>query len=302
MKTKKLVFTSLVLVVAVIAMIVYGAVTNVAKKPTIAQKDFPFSITYELNGKTEKVEGVFSVAYVGNGGYVETTDRLYEAEFICQQEDFDTSNILYEDEDGVIMLHTNFYADYMMGDAQYNYLVGDVFQPVIEYGDREGNQYSDEKTLMEHGVKLIDWEYPEPVENTFVFSHISYMNGEVVIPFVLIAMAALLLILLFVKKEKELAKTQLDKISLILNIAIGVIVVPLTAICGMFMDITGSNPEPAYQIMYLVAPITLLGLAASIALRRKGYSKSSFFAQWAGPVVFGLDLVWMVIIEYVLHI
>ena len=66
------------------------------------------------------------------------------------------------------------------------------------------------------------------------------------------------------------------------------------------MDITGSHPGLAYQIMYLVAPITLLGLAASIALRRKGYSKSSFFAQWAGPVVFGLDLVWLVIIEYVL--
>ena len=162
MKTKKLLFTGIVLAVEIIAMTVYGALTNVAKKPTIAQKDFPFSITYELNGKTEKVEGVYSVAYVGNGGYVETTERLYEGKFICQQEDFDTSNVLYEDEDGAITLYTHFYADYMMGDAKYNYFTEDVFQPVIEYGDREGNRYSDEKSLMEHGVRLIEWEYPEP--------------------------------------------------------------------------------------------------------------------------------------------
>jgi hypothetical protein len=40
--------------------------------------------------------------------------------------------------------------------------------------------------------------------------------------------------------------------------------------------------------MYFVPALTILSIAASVALRRKGYHKSGFFIQFVGVVVFVL--------------
>ena len=118
MKSKKSALPAIILVAAIVAMAVYGIVTNLAKKPTIPQHDFPFSITYELNGKTETFEGIYSVSYVGNDGYINATTRQYEGTFISQREDADTSLILSDGMDDAIYLYTNFYPDYLMSTEQ----------------------------------------------------------------------------------------------------------------------------------------------------------------------------------------
>lgn len=51
MKTKKLALPIIILAVAVVAMAIFGIVTNIAQKPTVTEHEFPFSITYELKGK-----------------------------------------------------------------------------------------------------------------------------------------------------------------------------------------------------------------------------------------------------------
>ena len=83
----------------------------------------------------------------------------------------------------------------------------------------------------------------------------------------------------------------LDKISVLLNVAIGLVFVPFTSIYGMFIDINGSEAALAHQMGYLVPAVTILGLTASVALRRRGYTKSGIVIQFAGPALFALHLV-----------
>lgn len=288
MRTKKLLFTTAVIIAAIIIMAAYAAFSYIAEAPVITEKEFPFSITYELNGKTETMEGIYAVTFTGHGGYIDSTQRMYEGKVLNQNEDDGTAYILSKGKNGTIMLYTNLQADYLMGDPYYDYFPGDTFKPVLSYHDPEGNSYEDEKTISEHGAKLISWEYPEPVENSFVFSHISYMTGEVVIPTVIIAAAALLLIVIFAKKEKRYRKDPLDKASVIFNFAIALVALPFMTIYGMFSDINGSSPGLLHQMGYVAPAITILGLAASVGLRRKGLSKASFIAQFAGVAFFAV--------------
>lgn len=297
MKAKKLFLTAAILIAAVVLMAVYGAVTSIVKEPVITENEFPFSITYELNGETKTMEGIYAVAFTGFGGYVDPTERNYEGQVISQHEGADTSFVLGEVEDGVIMIYTKFHPDYLMGETYYDYFSDEEFRPVLIYEDPDGASYEDEEIVLEHGAKIISWEYPEPVENSYVFSHITYLCGNVVIPFALIAAAALLAVVIFVKKDEDLRRKSIDKLSVVLNFVIALTALPFMTIYGLLSDINGSSPELLHQLGYLAPAITILGLAASVGLRRKGFRKGSFISQFTGPAFFAVLFVCIFISE-----
>ena len=62
--------------------------------------------------------------------------------------------------------------------------------------------------------------------------------------------------------------------------------VPFLAIMAMLTDIIGSDGDFWQQIIYLVPTISLLSIAVSVTLRRRGYSKSGFIVQLIGPAIF----------------
>lgn len=297
MKSKKLLRTAVIIIAAIVLMAVYAVISSIAEAPTITEKEFPFSVTYEINGETKTFEGVYDVKFTGHGAYVNPTQRNYEGQVISQHEGADTSCVLGEVDGGVIMIYTNFHPDYFMGDSYYDYFDDEEFRPDLTFQEPDGTTYEDEETLLAHGVKLISWEYPEPIENSFTFSHISYLCGDVVLPLVIIAAVALLAVIIFVKREKDLTRQTQDKVSIALNIAIAIFAVPIMAIYGMFSDIVGSSPELLHQLGYLAAPVTVLGLAVSVGLRRKGFSKGSFIVQFAGIAYFAVLMVLILIVE-----
>lgn len=290
MKTNKLFFPAIILIVSIITMAVYSTVTNIAKKPVITEKEFPFSITYKLNGKTETTEGIYAVSFAGNDGYTTATFRVYKGTIISQQEYIDTSYVVSESDDGVIILYTNLHADHLMGDSRYDYFSYDPFEPVLVYYDLEGCEYNDTATVLEHGAQIISWEYPEPIENTFVFSHIAHLSSDVVFPLTLIAALTLLAIIIFVRKDSTFKKQRMDIVSILLNFVIALVFVPFTVIFGCLSDINGSSAALAHQLGYLVPAITLLGLAASVSLRRKGFHTYSLIIQFVGLIAFGFIL------------
>ena len=57
--------------------------------------------------------------------------------------------VLKENQDGYVDLLTNFYADYLMGDPQYDYFSLEEFETKLLYYDFEGMEYDDEATLQE---------------------------------------------------------------------------------------------------------------------------------------------------------
>ena len=286
MRNKKISLCSIILVVAVLGIAAFAVISNIAKKPTVTEGEFPFSITYELDGETVTIEDVYRVRYDRNAGYADTKSRIYVGEIGDMGED-NTIYTIREDENGRIELHTQFYAEYLMGECDSS----EIFEPLVYYYDTEEQEYGDEETLEAQGVKIIGFEYPAPIENSLVFSHISYCNGEVVFPTELIAILALAAILIFVKKEKELQYKAIDKVSLILNIAVGVTLVPFVSIAAALIDINGGGPELYRQVLYFIPAFTVLCIAASVALRRKGRGLKSLIAVLVGPAAFVVYLV-----------
>jgi len=289
MKSKRLSLPAVILVAALLATAVCSVLISVAKKPTITEYDFPFSITYELDGETKTIQEVYTVRYDGNGGYNDTKTRCYVGK-IGDLEEGNTVYTLKKGENTRVELWTHFYPDYLMGDAEYDYFVEESFEPRIYYYDAEEQEYSDAETLAAQGVKLINFTYPKPIENSFVFSHVSHFSSVVIGPSLLIAFLAWLLTVILVKKESDFVRKQMDTVSMVFNFVITFTVLPFSTVCAWLLDITGDNEHVFNQALYFVPALMVLGIAASVALRRKGYSKSALIAEFIGPAVFGLIL------------
>ena len=290
MKNKKLFLPTIILAVAILATVVYSIISSIAFKPAITEGEFPFSITYELDGERVTIEDVYKVHYIRNDGYADTKSRIYAGELKSSGED-DTLYTLKKDENTRVELWTHFYADYLMGDTEYDYFDDEAFEPSIYYYDTQEQEYDDEETLLAQGVKLISFEYPTPIKNYFVFSHISHFSGAVVLPSLLISLLALIATIIFVRKEKELKYKAIEIISIVLNFLIGFTFLPIVAFLAIFIDIEGGGPELYYQVLYFIPAVSMLSIAASVALRRKGYGKISLIAGFVGPVIFVLYLI-----------
>ena len=139
----------------------------------------------------------------------------------------------------------------------------------IYEGKIEGMEYDDEATLQEQGVTLVSWIYPLPVDNNFVFSHIVILSSRVIFPMVFIGVLALLAMIIFVKKEKEFKNSKINKISVIFNFIIGILVIPFMIAYGSLIDIGGSSAALNQQMSYIVPAFSILCLAASVGFRRK---------------------------------
>ena len=289
MRNKKLFLPAIILAVAVLAIAAYSLISSIAKKPTITEGEFPFSITYELNGETVTINDVYKARYVAKDGHADTKARVYVGE-IGDMGEGNTVYTLKTDANARIELWTYFHPEYLMGDPAYDYFDDAAFEPIIYYFDSEEIEYHDEETLTAQGIKLIGFEYPEPIENTFVFSHIAYLNSAVVIPALLIALLALLAILIFVRKEKELKYKAIDMISIVLNFFVGFVYLGFVAVLALLIDIEGGGPELYYQLLYFIPAFSALCIAASVALRRKGYGVKSLIAELIGPAVFAVYL------------
>lgn len=289
MKLKKFLLPTLIIAVSVVAMVVCSLVLSIAVKPTVTEGEFPFSITYELDGERVTIDDVYKVRYVKNGGYADTKSREYIGE-IGNRGENETIYTLKKEGNARIELWTYFYPDYMMGDAEYDYFEEKDFKPILYYFDADEIEYQDEETLAAQGVKLIGFEYPTPIDNSFVFSHLSYFSSAVVLPTLLFAVLALIAMFIFVKKDKALKYKAVDVISVILNFVIGLTLIPFVIVLALLIDVDGGGPEFYNQVMYFIPALLVLCVAASVALRRMGYGVKSLLAQLVGPVVFAVYL------------
>ena len=292
MKSKKFLLPIIILVVAILLIGAVSVVSSIAKKPTITEAEFPFTITYEFNGETVTINDVYRVKYCGNGGYADTKTRIYEGE-IGNMGEGNTVYTLKREElsSERIELWTHFYPDYLMGDSEYDYFDDEAFEPRILYYDDQEIEYTDEETLSAQGAKLVSFEYPTPIKNSFVFSHVSYFSNAVVTPAILIAFVALLATIIFVRKEKDVKYKAAAIISIVLNCLVGTFYLGFVTILAWLIDIEGGCPEFYYQVMYFIPAFSLLCIAASTALRRKGKGVISIFTGLMGPAVFALYLI-----------
>ncbi len=133
-------------------------------RPEIKSGRFDISVTYEYNGELKTVSGVYVCEYdgivwwtVNEGPYVNWKTHL-EGELNTE-----TISVCTTDDGGEILITLLLYPQYFMGDPEYA-----DFTPIaraeIFYEDRE---IDDVDIIAEYGVKLIGYEYDEPIQNSF---------------------------------------------------------------------------------------------------------------------------------------
>ena len=157
-------------------------------------------------------------------------------------------------------------------------------------------EYEDEEHLAPFNVKIVDWDYPEPIENEFVFSNVTRLTYNNVLPMLVVSLLTMVAVIVLVRKDKEMKYGVMDKLAVILNFAILLVALPFLTVVSLFIDINGNGASLACQIFYCIPAITGFGLVASIALRRKGYGKAGFVIQFAGIAVTALILVLEIIL------
>lgn len=288
MKTKKHSLEIILLAITIIAYIVASVIFCYTTKPKVLTAEFPFSITYEYKGQTNTLSGVLECEFAGSNTIHAQHHRYWNQETIYHNPNNVENPFVIEQNDTlqtILTIHENMSAGYFMGDPLYaNYYNYEEPKPSVEYDDAKNDIYLDEN-LDTIGFKIIDYIYAKPIENSFSFSGIQYEADNIII-FVAIMTIYLVLCLVFVHKDQEYQYSKLDIVSIVLNFITGIFVVPALTIICMLFGIVESHIELINQITYSIPPIAVLGLAQSVVLRRKGYSKSSFFIQFSGIFLF----------------
>lgn len=306
MKTKKFLLPTLFLALMLVAYIAATMIFCRTTMPDVREGEFPFSVTYEYKGETKTLSGVYKCEYAGSNTILDEHNRYWDGESIIEYDgEYDFPNVVYQDEKMTLAVFENMCAGYFMGDPVYADWYGnygyDGPYPCVEYYDYVNNVSLDEENedeiLEAVDFKIIDYTYPEPIENRFSFSGISYEADNIVI-FNVIVLVFFILCLIFVRKDKEYKYSMLDKIGFGLNFIVGIFAIPFITVICMLFGIVESNVDIVNQIFYNIPPISILCLALSVVFRRKEMKKTGFFIQFGGIVLFVIMLIIEAIIEF----
>lgn len=298
MKTKKHSLTMIFLAITIIAYIAATVLFCYTSKPKVSTGKFPFSITYEYKGEINTLSGVMECAYSSSNTIRGEHNRYWNQEIICHNPiDVEYPFLIDDNEELLTSLAVNPHmeAGYFMGDPLYqDYYTAYGYEgpePYVEYYDYKNDIFLDDENrdevLESIGFKIMDFTYAEPVENSFSFSGIQYEADNIII-FIAILTVFFLLCVIFVRKDEAYQYSKLDKVGIIFNFLVGIIVVPFISFVCMMFGIVESRMELINQIIYNIPSITILCLALSIVFRRKGYSKTGFFIQFGGIPMFVL--------------
>ena len=301
MKTKKLSSTMIFLAITIIAYVAASVFFCYTTKPEVTTGEFPFSLTYEYKGETKTLSGVYKCEYSGSSTIHGEHNRYWNGEAKYENSENVKEPYVVEHNDELqttLTVQENMWAGYFMGDPlhkdYYTEYGLDGVEPHVDYYDYKNDIALDEENkdeiLESIGFKIVDFTYAEPIENSFSFSGISYEADNITI-FVAISIVFLRLCLIFVRKDKELQYSKLDKAGIILNFIVGALAVPFITVFCMSFGIVGSNAEIINQITYNIPSLAIICLGLSVSLRRKGFSKSGFIVQFGGILPFVIVLI-----------
>ena len=258
--------------------------TGIVKEPTIMEHEFDYSVTYRIGSETKTYEGTFRCSFAGHDRHDDPTLRLYDG---VHTKDGNELGALWltvaQTEDVELMMSVGLDAAYLMGDPdKYEYVQGND-DPYFEAIDAEGYSVDVSEKF---DAEIISWEYPEPIENSFRFSGFSRLYSISMLVMLAIAFLTVVACLIFVKKDPDVSYKTFDIISIIANFAITFIVIPFLTIVIFLFPLTMDAESLLYQIFLSIPALTAFTIAASIALRRKGFAKTGFFVQFVCPVLF----------------
>ena len=262
---------------------------GIMKEPTIKEHEFDYSVTYRLDGEIKTYEGGFECSFAGHDGDDDPTLREYVGVHTNNGNILDSISFTVAQKDGVeLSIVADLDAAYLMGDPEkYEYVSGNE-EPYLEAVDQEG--YGVEVSDF-FEAEIISWEYPEPIENSFEFVGFSRLYSVSMLVMLLVGILTIIACVIFVKKNDDVSYKQLDKLSIIANFIIGIAAIPFITVVIFFLPLVIESGSLMYQIYLCIPALTAFTIAASVALRRKGFTKSGFFVQFVFPVLFFAEIV-----------
>ena len=292
MKMKNLRIPVLILAIGLVLSLVACLFTNVTMTPAITEYAFPYSVTYKLNGETKTHEGVYKCSYEGFDQGENPRDRYYIGEYFVDGQNTLSHTYTIAEKDGAeLYIVTLLDACYLMNDTESMEYEAFLEDPYLEAVDKEGYPYDESNMPSEFAAEIISWEYPEPIENKFTFGGFALMHAGSMVAMLVVGLLTTLACIIFVKKDKSLAYTALDFFSIVLNFAICILAIPFITITSAFFQITIDTDGIFYQAYMCIPALTAFTVAASIALRRKGFRMTGFFIQLVGPVIYIVPLI-----------
>ena len=287
MEIKSLKIPAIIIVIGLVLSLAASLFTNIILTPTVTEHDFNFSITYKLGGETKTLEGVYRCTYEGFAEGQDPSDRYYTGEYTINGQTARSHTYTIAQKDGAELYIVMLFNDcYLMGDKKDMDYEPFLEEPYLEAVDKEGYPYDETNMPSEFTAEIISWDYPEPIENTFVFSGFSILHAGSMLAMLVVGLLTVVACMIFVKRDKTVPYKALDKLSILANFAACFLAIPFFVICTALMLATMGGEDIVTQILLSTPAITALTVAASIALRRNGFTKTGFFIQFAGPVLF----------------
>lgn len=288
MDSKKMKLPIIILVIGLLLAVVSCLLTGIMKEPVIKEHEFNYSVTYSVDGEVKIHKGSYRCSFIGHDGHDDPTLRLYDGVHKIDGNVSESSWFTVAHKDGVeLSLIINLDADYLMGDPdKYEYVSGNE-APTLEATDAEGYPVEISEVF---NVEIISWEYPEPIENSFEFVGISRLHAISMAAMLVIAILTIIACTIFVRKTKDVRYKSLDLFSIAANFIIGFMALPFITIVIFFFPIAMDSSSLMYQIFLCVPALTAFTIAVSVALRRKGFTKSGFIVQFVFPVLFFVEI------------
>lgn len=287
MTIKNLKIPIILLAIGLVLSVVACLLTNVILTPAVTEHEFHYSVTYKLDGETKTLKGVYKCTYEGFREGENPRDRYYAGEFIVDGHSTLSSSYTIAEKDGVELYIVTWFNDcYLMNDTEDEDYDSFLEEPFLESVDEEGGEISPEDRPSALTAEIVSWEYPEPIENKFTFGGFALMHDGSMLAMLAVDLLLIVACLIFVRKDKAICYNTLDILSIVLNCAVCALVIPFITATTAFFQITVSTDSLFYQIFLCLPALTSFTVAASIALRRKGFRKTGFLIQFIGPMLY----------------
>ena len=160
----------------VAAALIVGSFTGAfitVPKPEIKDGEFNFALTYEVDGETKVIEGTYICEFDGITRNLDGVARHWNG-YIKDHDDFTSYEIKTTDE-GIIKVELDICSEFFMADPSYKLSENtDTYKPepyiyITSGGDSVDDSANEIFFSLYEGddVKIISFEYDEPVENIY---------------------------------------------------------------------------------------------------------------------------------------
>lgn len=174
MKKKRITFLGVALgfvlglIVSALIAASFTGVFITVPKPEIKEGEFDFSLTYEVDGDTKVIEGTYVCKFKGVSRNLDGVARKWKG-YIKDHSDSTDYEIKTTDE-GVIKINLDICSEFFMSDPFYESIVSSNDPEPMPYlyvvAEESENEYM-VNYYEGDDVKIISFEYDEPIENEY---------------------------------------------------------------------------------------------------------------------------------------